>query len=569
MGKYKVLGICTDSVRRGGKLIYDKKGNRKTSAVGWYRVKNALPKLGATIVTGVGVKTTAENAMYLKSLGDIWFCKIADNEGIDHIYGAHKDFTGAKFVLDLDDDPDHVNPDHPDFKLLEEKKPMRLRMVKMADHIVVATEEIKQSIEYLNPYITVIPNAIDPAIWKVKRKRRKDGKIKIVWISSGSHFADLDIVESLVDPIKEKYPNVEFHLAGMFENDVKGDRIFHHMGTDGYDEFPQFFADLDPDIAIAALNDNQFNRCKSNIKWMEAAMLKVPVVASDVTPYHSIKHGRTGYLAKDAGQFVKYLSWLIEDEVKRKEMGKAAYDEVMANWTTDKVLPLYTKLFDKLMEKKDITVITAITGGKDKLKPQPEYPGVQYMAFLDKEVSDSNWITKRACDKFKNPVMNAKIHKILSHKYCDTPYIVWMDGNCTLKQDPHELIKLMGKTDYAFFKHPGRDCLYEEAEACVQLEKGDVLEIAEQLKQYAKDNFPENKGLCECTCFIRKNNPKANEMFEKWWMEITRYSERDQLSFPVVFENEQWGTIPGSIGFLKDNEAFPGNKYFKWSKHKK
>jgi hypothetical protein len=162
------------------------------------------------------------------------------------------------------------------------------------------------------------------------------------------------------------------------------------------------------------------------------------------------------------------------------------------------------------------------------------------------------------------PVMNAKIHKILGHKYCDTPYIVWMDGNCSLKQDPHELVKLMGDKDFAFFKHPGRKCLYEEADACVQLGKGETKEIAEQVKEYARINFPENAGLCECTCFIRKNNSKANAVFEKWWIEVSRFSERDQIAFPVAFKGQKWATIPGSVAPLKDNKDFPGNDYFKY-----
>ena len=144
-----------------------------------------------------------------------------------------------------------------------------------------------------------------------------------------------------------------------------------------------------------------------------------------------------------------------------------------------------------------------------------------------------------------------------------------MDGNCVLKQDPHELIKLMGDKDFAFFKHPGRDCVYAEAEACVSLGKGNLKELAEQQKEYAKQNFPEHSGLCELTCFIRKNTPEANEAFEKWWAEITRYSNRDQISFPVAFKNEMWETIPGTIAYLEGNKTFKGNKYFNYKPHQK
>lgn len=126
----------------------------------------------------------------------------------------------------------------------------------------------------------------------------------------------------------------------------------------------------------------------------------------------------------------------------------------------------------------------------------------------------------------------------------------------------------MGDKNFAFFTHPGRDCLFEEADFCVQLGKGDRFEIAEQVKEYSKINFPPNIGMCECTAFIRKNNSKANEMFEKWWAEICRYSERDQISFPLIFRGQTWATIPGKIADMKDGKLIQSNDYFKYKLHK-
>jgi len=354
----------------------------------------------------------------------------------------------------------------------------------------------------------------------------------------------------------------------MIHNDTKGLNWFHHKGTYGYTDFPKFYAELGIDIAIAPLKDIHFNRCKSNIKYLEASMLSIPTVASDVSTYNCIQHGKTGYLASTSGQFKKYLEWLIKDEKKRIEMGKEAKKYVLDNWTIDKFLPQYQELLDKLMDKKDIAVMTAICGGKDDLKTQPEYKGVEYLAFTDQE--SEQWKVCKPSTKFAEPVMNAKIPKLLGHKYTNLPYIVWMDGTMTLKQDPHELVKLMGDKDMAFFKHPGRDCLYEEADACVKLGKGKIEEIAEQCQDYIKQDVPMRGGLCECTAFVRKNTPKVNDLFEKWWIEVCRYSNRDQISFPKVFKGKKWATIPGSVekDYSGENKAFSGNDYFKYSSHR-
>ena len=89
------------------------------------------------------------------------------------------------------------------------------------------------------------------------------------------------------------------------------------------------------DISVCPLADNQFNRCKSNIKWLESTMSGAAVVASDVYPCaQSIEHGKTGYLAKRTKDWVKCLSDLIENEDKRKQMVKNAQKEVKDNYAS-------------------------------------------------------------------------------------------------------------------------------------------------------------------------------------------------------------------------------------------
>jgi glycosyltransferase involved in cell wall biosynthesis len=557
--KYSVLGIFTDWSRPNATDI-------SPGAIGWYRIVNPIEKLGGNIVGKFVFKPTAENAQEMKALGDVWFSKLSDNEGVNIFYGAHRDFTKAKLIIDLDDDPITINTDHPEFKALEAKKEMRIKMMQVADHIVCSTEEIADVVKPINSHITVIPNAIDPKIWDVKRNQNQKDKIKIGWMASGSHLTEFPFILPVLHEIVDKYPQVEVHFAGIVMDKIEEERTFHHIGTKNYAEFPQWYADLNIDIAIAPLIDTQFNRCKSNIKWMEAAMLEIPCVCSPTVYEKSVKHGETGYIAPTRGQFVKYLSWLIENPELRKKIGKQAKQEVLNKWTIDKFLPKYIELFNTMNDKKELSVLTAIAGGKDDLIEQKSYPGVEYVAFTD--VKSEGWETRKLCDKFAKPVMNAKIHKILSHKYVDTPYIMWIDGNVKLKKDPKELIKLLGDNDFAFFTHPGRNNPYDEADTCVQLQKGNIQEIAEQIKSYASKDFPQVSRLCEMTAFIRKNNKHANEVFEAWWAEICRYSERDQISFPVIFEKEKWSTIPGSVMFDLDYKELPGNEYLTIKRHK-
>jgi hypothetical protein len=187
-----------------------------------------------------------------------------------------------------------------------------------------------------------------------------------------------------------------------------------------------------------------------------------------------------------------------------------------------------------------ITVITALTNCNDELRD--DFPGddSKYVAFLDKDSRDKNdsllWEVRDACDKFKEPRRNAKIHKVLPHLYVDTDISIWLDANISLNVSPEELVKLwLGDDDIAVCKHFERTCIYEEGEVCKTYQLDDPRLIDEQMSRYKKNGYPENNGLAECGVIIRRHTPQINRLNEKWWAEICRGSSRDQLSFAYCF----------------------------------
>lgn len=537
--KLKVLGLNTDWGRPGC--------DGKYGGVGWYRIINPLEKLGADVQKGKFFINGPQSALEMKERGEIWVTKPMDSPQVVLELFADRDFAGTKIVLDLDDDPFNLNPNHPAYQSFKDKEPLYKLFIQSADHIICSTEYIKDVVKEINPKITVIPNSIDPAIWKVKKKKRNDGKIRIGWFGSSSHVADIDILESFMGDILKKYPEVEFHLAGFSfdEHKDKEDRVFHYPPTKGYEDYPQFVADKDLDIALAPLHDTQFNRCKSNIKWLEHSMLETPMVLSDVTPYKEcVKNYKTGYLAKNKSQWVKYLSWLIENEEKRKEIGKAAKEAVLKDWTIDKQLPKYEKLLKKL-RKKDITVYTSVVGGFDKLEDCQEDDTANYIAFTEQQ-SDT-WDCRKPYDKFKDNRRNSRIQKIMPHLFFDSEYSIYLDGNIRLKVPAQQLIdEYLKDKDVAVIRHIGRDCIYDEADACMNLKKGNPLELAEQVKEYSKIGWKKHAGLAECGVIIRRHTKAVEQMNEKWWAHYCRYSERDQISFPLAFPFEKINLIEQS-----------------------
>ncbi len=181
-----------------------------------------------------------------------------------------------------------------------------------------------------------------------------------------------------------------------------------------------------------------------------------------------------------------------------------------------------------------IVVYSAICGNKDK-------PRNDVLCFME--------------DKFKDPVLSAKIYKVLPHLFLDCDYSIWIDGNITLKVPPETLIDVLEK-DIAVFPHPSRDCLFDEGRFCVLNQIGNQIEILEQLKRYK--GFPNHYGLAGCGVLIRKHTDKMRRLSEQWWAEICRGSIRDQISFPYVFKDE--------VQYLEPID-FWDNKYWKRVQH--
>ena len=257
-----------------------------------------------------------------------------------------------------------------------------------------------------------------------------------------------------------------------------------HFGTNGYKEFPEFLASLGMDILIAPLIDDEFNRSKSNIKWMEGAMCEVPMVCSDVEPYsRSITHGKDGFLAKTTKEWITYLEYLIGSPQLREKIGKEARKTVLREYSTEKHLHKYTDLFKELSKplKKDITAVITRRKGEDDglaletLKRQT-YP-VKIIRIEDKDGKGQNWAKNQGLKKVK------------------TPYVLFSDNDIKWKINAVKNMKrAIGDHSYSFgayLWHWGKDETKKTNIACNEVWS------AERLKDFDRGNIVSTMALCK------------------------------------------------------------------------
>lgn len=191
-----------------------------------------------------------------------------------------------------------------------------------------------------------------------------------------------------------------------------------------------------------------------------------------------------------------------------------------------------------------IVVYTAISKGYDWLKPVPPLwrAMARFVAFLEEPQSVLGWEIRSLHHGFNDPCRNAKIHKILPHRYFpDADFSLWVDGSVELKsQLPIQLWpeEFLGKHDLAVFKHTFRRCIYVEGAWCIMQGYDDAFIIDQQMEKYFKQGFPRDSGLALCLVLFRRHCEKTKKFNEAWWREISAYSRRDQLSFNYTAQKQ-------------------------------
>lgn len=222
------------------------------------------------------------------------------------------------------------------------------------DAVTVTNEKLaKNYARFTDKEVYVLPNYVDYEWYGengVDIVRNSD-EIRLGWFGSRGHLEDLKMVTPAIKILLERYPRLKFVYCGFggmssdkkvteigwgedVFKDLPRDRREYHIGVP--EEFwPMKHRMLDYDIGICPLIDDEFNWCKTPIKWKEYAILGTPSVCSPALYSPYVNHGKDGYIADTVEDWVKYLSLLIEDAEHRTRMGKTAQERIKKEFNID------------------------------------------------------------------------------------------------------------------------------------------------------------------------------------------------------------------------------------------
>lgn len=251
------------------------------------------------------------------------------------------------FYTELDDNIFAVNPNspaHDNYNPGSQLENIAIEQIQLSTGLIVSTDYLRRAYEGLNPNIWVIPNGIDFEIWDKLKSPKENKKIRIGWAGGGSHDDDLEFIYPAIERIIENHKNVEFvFMGGVPRSYLNNPKIKVIKKWLPIDEYPQALKDMGLDIALAPLRDNDFNRAKSNLRWLEYSAMKVPTIASNVEPFKCIEDGKTGLLVTEVDEWSDAIKSLIESESDRKKIGESAYQAVKKNYNVKNIAKEYAK----------------------------------------------------------------------------------------------------------------------------------------------------------------------------------------------------------------------------------
>lgn len=165
-----------------------------------------------------------------------------------------------------------------------------------------------------------------------------------------AHEADLMVAFPAVRRVFYHVPGARLRIVGHFDHTVLPDDLRSRIDLAPFVPYERLFEEIARvDVNLAPLVDNPHRRAKSAVKFLEAALVGVPTIASDLEPYRLIDHGRTGWLAANEEEWFTGLMTLAIDPAQRHAVGDAARQHVLQHETTLVRAPAFAALLRHLI----------------------------------------------------------------------------------------------------------------------------------------------------------------------------------------------------------------------------
>ena len=246
---------------------------------------------------------------------------------------------GKQIVFEIDDLLTQLPESNPSHHWGMQCSPYIYDLVRQCAAVTVSTAVLRDHFLAYNDAVYLLPNLLDSDLW-CKTSPPSSGPVVIGYAGTVTHASDLAMLEEVLERIAARHGNgVAFTFMGCATERIArlpGIRYIQFETT--FEAYARTLQETPIDIMLVPLEDNPFNRCKSNIKWLEYSSCGFAGIYADLPPYNDcVTHGKDGLLVgNDPGQWHDAIDLLISHPELRKSLADQARRTVLASFTVKK-----------------------------------------------------------------------------------------------------------------------------------------------------------------------------------------------------------------------------------------
>lgn len=241
-------------------------------------------------------------------------------------------------------------------------------MLRISDQVWVTTERLAKEVSVYNSNITIINNfplqQAREAASDHPKNMASGGFVIGYYSGTLTHQADFRVCYNPILDFLDKYKDARLRLVGKIdlsefpELDRSGQ--VDKVGLLDYASMIKNMAECSVVIAPLVIGDD-FCECKSELKYFDAALSYVPIIASGTAVFNEIiKHGNNGFIAKTERDWFDCLDDCYRRPRLLKSVAIAAHNSVKDKYSFSRQVDVYRNALISL------SVLSEVKQGKSK-----------------------------------------------------------------------------------------------------------------------------------------------------------------------------------------------------------